>query len=59
MPESKPLLSSTDKRLDHMIEISDWMQHSWCLSVRANNLNEENDNECHEVSSLITFEHET
>ena len=57
MPESKPFFLSADERLDHFIEISDWIQNSWCPSVRANDLNEENDNECDEVSSLMKFEH--
>ena len=35
VPESKPFFSSTDERLDHMIEISLWMQNSCHPSVHV------------------------
>lgn len=48
VPESKPFFSSTHKKLDHMIEISKWMQNCWC---------EDNENHCDQANNLKIFEH--
>ena len=55
MTEAKPFFTPTDERLDHFVEISDWIQNSWHLSVHPNDLNEDNHNECDDVSSLTKF----
>ena len=55
-PEAKPFFSSNDKRLDHMVETSDWIQNSWCPSVRNNGLNEEVEDECDKACFKILFE---
>ena len=56
IPEAKTFFSSNDKRLDHMIEISDWIQNSWYPSVHNKGLNEEVEDECDKVCFMILFE---
>ena len=41
IPEAKPFCSFSDEMLQHMKEIADWVQHSWCPHVENNRL--END----------------
>ena len=36
VPEAKPFFSSSDKRLDCIREIGDWVQHSWYPYVENN-----------------------
>ena len=56
MPKAKTFFSSKDKRLDCMIETSDWMQNSCHPSVHDNGLNEEGNDECDKVCFIILFE---
>ena len=55
-PEAKPFFSSNDKRLDHAVEISNWIQNSWHLSVHSNGLNKEVENERGKACFMILFE---